>query len=205
MSNNQINNIDDNYKIINDWFLKLCEGKILTSTDINEHLPTLKRYTEECKIVVELGVRNIISTWAFLAGKPETLISIDIVNPEHQPVKPTCTISEIYEIAKNNNVNFEFRQENTLVNDIPQCDLLFIDTYHTYNQLRAELFRHSSKSNKYIILHDTVSFGINGEDGGKGLQQAVNEFLMYDKKWKVHEVFTNNNGLTILRRLDESI
>jgi hypothetical protein len=29
-------------------------------SDINEHLVTLKKYTEECETIVEMGVRSII-------------------------------------------------------------------------------------------------------------------------------------------------
>ena len=49
-----------------------------THSDINEHLITLKKYTEECDTVVEMGVRSIVSTWAFLAGNPKKLISLDL-------------------------------------------------------------------------------------------------------------------------------
>merc|ERR1712014_251396 len=34
-------------------------------------------------------------------------------------------------------------------------DLLFIDTFHNYCQLKAELLKHEAKVSKYIILHDT--------------------------------------------------
>ena len=36
--------------------------------DINEHLPILKRFSEECSHITEMGVRYMVSTWAFLAG-----------------------------------------------------------------------------------------------------------------------------------------
>jgi hypothetical protein len=52
-----------------------------TPSDINEHLPTLKKYTEECDTIVEMGVRSIISTWAFLAGNPKKITSLDLYNP----------------------------------------------------------------------------------------------------------------------------
>jgi len=190
---------------INFWYEKMCAGKLVTSTDIFEHLPILKKYTQECDTVVELGVRVIVSTWAFLAGKPKNLISIDIRHPSQHDIAPTCSLEEVYSAASSAGILFEFRQENTLTNELPECDMLFIDTYHTYYQLRAELFRHSNKAKKYIIMHDTISFGVTGEDGGLGLQKAINEFLLHDKNWCIHEVFTNNNGLTILRRVHESI
>ena len=34
----------------------------LTTSDINEHLPTLFYYTKQCNSVVECGVRDIVSS-----------------------------------------------------------------------------------------------------------------------------------------------
>ena len=47
-------------------------------SDINQHLPTLKRYSDQCEVVVEMGVRNVVSTWAFLASNAREIISYDI-------------------------------------------------------------------------------------------------------------------------------
>ena len=47
-------------------------------SDINEHLPTLKKYAEECEHITEMGVRWVVSTFAFMAGLPKKLISYDI-------------------------------------------------------------------------------------------------------------------------------
>jgi len=35
-----------------------------------------------------------------------------------------------------------------------------------------------------------------------GLKPAIDEFLQQNSHWKVKEVFTNNNGLTILERVN---
>ena len=37
-------------------------------SDINEHLPTLYKYAQECDTVFETGVRGCVSSWAFLYG-----------------------------------------------------------------------------------------------------------------------------------------
>lgn len=34
-------------------------------------------------------------------------------------------------------------------------DMLFIDTFHVYGQLRRELARHHGSVSRYIVLHDT--------------------------------------------------
>ena len=101
-------------------------------------------------------------------------------------------------------------------------DLTFIDTWHVYGQLKRELAKFSKITNKYIILHDTTVDEIYGEtirigwnatvqsyDTGIpideincGLGRAVDEFLAANKNWMLKEKFTNNNGLTVLQRLD---
>lgn len=177
--------------------------KCATALDINEHLPTLKRYTEGCDTVIEMGVRSIVSTWAFLLGQPKKLISIDIVHPKnyinHDP--SGCNLDLVYEISKERGIDFEFIEVDTLKMSPIECDFLFIDTLHDYDQLSEELRIHSSSVKKYIGLHDTETFSINGETPGKeGIWRAVEEFLS-DGEWKIEERFSNNNGLTILSRI----
>jgi hypothetical protein len=116
--------------------------------------------------------------------------------------------------------NFKFCLEDVLEATIPNTDLLFIDTLHTYFQLLSELNLHSANVNKYIVLHDTTSFGHGDEPfyssleymimsnkvkhGEKrGLLNAIEEFMgsTEGKKWAIHKVYENNNGLTILKRI----
>ena len=79
--------------------------------------------------------------------------------------------------------------------------MLFIDTWHTHDQLKEELERHHGKVSKFITMHDTETFGIEGEDKKKpGLTDALIEFLFKHKEWKIYKHYKNNNGLTILRR-----
>jgi hypothetical protein len=34
-------------------------------SDINEHIPTLYEYAKNCEVIAEMGVRGVVSTWAF--------------------------------------------------------------------------------------------------------------------------------------------
>jgi hypothetical protein len=167
-----------------------------TESDINEHLPTLKKYTEECDSVIEMGVRTVVSTWAFLAGNPKSLVSIDIQHPEAFG----GSLDSVYEAVEDTDIDFSFRQESTLTNEIEECDFLFIDTLHTYEQLIQELRRHGNKARKYLAFHDTQTFGTISEHGGRGLNLAIAEFMQDNPHWVTEKVYTNNNGLTILRR-----
>ena len=180
-----------------------------TPSDINEHIPTLIDYASECEHITEMGVRAITSTWAFLGAAPMKLISYDIENPS----KWGANIDQVYGVAKQYSLDYEFRKEDVLKIDIEETDLLFLDTWHAYCQLKAELDRHNSKAKKYIIMHDTTSYEFRDEpltsenawEGepptGKGLWAAVTEFLDENNEWELHKRYTNNNGLTILKRI----
>jgi hypothetical protein len=180
-----------------------------TPSDINEHIPTLIEYASECEHITEMGVRAITSTWAFLGAAPKKLISYDIENPS----KWGADITMVENVAKQYGLDYEFRKQNVLKIDIEETDLLFLDTWHAYNQLKAELELHSSKAKKYIIMHDTTSYEFRDEpltsenawegelDFGRGLWAAIQEFLDSTDEWVLHKRYTNNNGLTILKRV----
>jgi len=167
--------------------------------DIKEHLPTLIKYANECNHITEFGVRDGCSTVALLSAYPQKMISYDI--------ERTNRVNLIIEAARLNNINFNFILKNVLEIEIEETDLLFIDTIHTYRQLKQELRLHASKVKKYIIMHDTEVFKEEGEiskekdkSDVRGLKYAIGEFLKNNKEWKIYEVFTNNNGLTIIKR-----
>jgi hypothetical protein len=176
-------------------FKEKCEQ----SSDISEHLPTLRDLALECNHITEMGVRGIVSTWAFVEGLKSggKLISIDIQYPaiyggNLQPVIDTC---------KEKGIDFTFRLGDTRKIEIEQTDLLFIDTLHRYTQLKIELELHADKARKYIVFHDTTNFETIGENEiDKGLWLAIEEFLAEHKEWKLRKRYTNNNGLTIIER-----
>ena len=181
----------------------------LTPSDINEHIPTLIEYASECESITEMGVRAITSTWAFLGSAPKRLISYDMEDPSHYG----SNIQIVYDVAKQYGLNFTFTKADVLKINIEETDLLFLDTWHAYDQLKAELEKHSSKARKYIIMHDTTSYEYRDEpltsentfegekSSGKGLWPAITEFLQSNPECEIHKRYTNNNGLTILKRI----
>lgn len=195
-------------------FQKMCN----TRSDINEHLPTLMELSKDCETICEFGVRSIVSTWAFLHGlqlnnsKNKNLVSVDIVNVKD--------INSVIDIAKKDNISMKFICENSVNCEIPETDMLFIDTWHIYGHLKRELATHHKKVSKYIVMHDTELDKIKGEsirsgwdikkqseesgysveEISTGLQKAIDEFLSEHQEWVLHKVYTNNNGLTILKR-----
>lgn len=161
--------------------------------DLHEHLPTLCRYASQCTHVTEMGVWRVCSSWALLAAGPKRMISYDVIRH--------VEVDDLERLGKTV-CDFEFRQQNVLDVDIEETDLLFIDSLHTYTQLSAELAKHSPHVRKWIILHDTVTFGAHGQDESvPGLWAAVEKFVADSGGvWRIAEHFTNNNGLTVLSR-----
>ncbi len=191
------------------------------SIDIREHLDTLREYASRCNRVTELGVRWVVSTWALMAGRPKSLTSFDINHFGIYGVDP-----EILDSAANKaGVIFKFYQEDVLTTDkILETDLLFIDTVHSFKQLSMELHLHASKVKKYIVFHDTSSFGemdeaeirqspgwskelldyYNTLGPAQGINAAIIQFLVANPEWRVDKLFTNNNGLMIITRIKDA-
>lgn len=171
--------------------LALAE-KIAADTDISGHLHYLRFLASGCKTVVEFGVRYCCSTIAFAAGLADagggTLYSYDHKSPLASWPKPE-------------GVKWVFRQEDTgNMPLIPECDLLFIDTLHTYAHVKKELL-HASQA-RIVAFHDTALFGFVDEGGGTGpgIVLAVEEFMSDNPEWKLTDKFQHNNGLWVIRR-----
>lgn len=172
-------------KIENRYYVNKTEP-----SDINEHIPILSTYASRCERVTEFGVGR--STWGLLHGRPRYLRSYDVRNLD---------MREQNEIAAEAGIDFRFCVDSSTSADIEETDLLFIDTIHNYDQIRRELFLHESKVRKYILMHDTETYGSRNESGdGPGLWPAVREFLDAHGDWKIEKRLHNNNGLTILAR-----
>lgn len=174
-------------------------------SDIHEHLPTLARYATGCGHITEMGVRSVVSTWAFLHARPKKLVSVDI-NP--------APIEQAQQLAALNGIEMQFRLADTADEnfEIEETDLLFIDTWHVYEQLKRELDLHANRARRWIILHDTTTFALAGEGftyacatrparRRRGLWLAIEEFLFQNRHWHLWEKYANNNGLTVLARL----
>lgn len=199
--------MEQNYK-------NLCNSP----SDINEHLPTLYEYSKKCSHITECGVRSFVSSYAFGSGllnNPNAkLIQVDpqYNKFEHEKFNKICVENKITNI---------FHNQSDLECPLEQTELLFIDTWHIYGQLKRELNRWHPYVSKYIIMHDTTVDGEYGEtirckwdaiqqskqynipvhEICRGLWPAIEEFLYEHKEWKLLKRYENNNGLTILERV----
>ena len=162
--------------------------------DINEHMVRLAQLAAECDHVTEFGVRTGMSTYSFLHGLSDNPKAVLRSHDLHD-------FFNVYAIHNQLDIDWTFTQGSTL--DIPMIEpteLLFIDTLHSYDQVKGELQKHGNQASKYIVFHDTVAFGAVGEDNGRGINEAIHAWMEINPHWKVAEHYENCNGLTILSR-----
>lgn len=142
------------------------ERRCNTISDIVTHLPRLAGVVAEtgAQHVIELGVRTGNSTVAFLWALAKTggaLTSVDCSEP------PDID-------ADHWRFLFADDLDPAVVGRMPACDVLFIDTTHTYEQTTAELAAYGPLvvPGGRILLHDTdLTIG-----GGKPVLRAMNEW-----------------------------
>ena len=171
--------------------------KILAAqpSDINEHLGTLHDLvvSQGAKRVLELGVRDGVSTVALLEGVLETkgaLISLDIdpcVNAQRQ--------IKYYKL----NGPWTFVQDDDIayaktLNPEEPFDLIFVDTSHVYEHTKAEIevYMPLLRPGGVMAFHDTESFP-------KDVKKPIEEFMEAHPDYS----FENDprcNGLGIVRK-----
>jgi hypothetical protein len=186
-------------------------------------MPKLLELSVQCESIAELGVRDVVSTWAFLYGlclnqkQKKQLLCVDLY-------QPSC-LYDLKVLSASCGIEFEFHQGNSASVVLPAVDMMFIDTWHVYAHLKRELEFHHAQVQKYIVLHDTEVDKIMGESIREGLDIekqcreygyprheimmglsfAVDEFLEKHPEWKLKKQYANNNGLTILERQSGTI
>lgn len=189
-----------------DWEERIDQeyvAELKTKSDINEHLHDLSELAERCTHVTEMGSRFGSSTKAFL-NNPVSLRAYDL--EIHEP------LMNLFKMARKVGKDVEYIKGNTLEVMIEETDLLFIDTWHSQAQLRAELKLHAGAVRKYLAFHDTHTYGVRDEQAdwaknpdrkamaGQGLLPAIIDFVISNPEWQFKKHKSNNNGLTILER-----
>ena len=165
--------------------------------DIGEHMDILRLLAADCDIVTEFGVRTGNSTLALCLAHPSRITSYDV---DFSDLKRGET--EFLKRTAGEKTGLRFVKENTLECEIAETDMLFVDTLHTYHQVWNELKRHADKVRKYIVLHDTVLYGVVGEDGSfPGIVAAIYKFLDINGDWRMGMNLLNQNGLIVLERI----
>ena len=147
-----------------------------------EHLPTLRRLAGECETVAELGRENGSSAFAMMMGEPKTVISVDINPCKYQ--------HHLDAVAQFFNINLATVIGDSRKVDIGPVDLLYVDSEHSYEQVRDELRQHIDNVGKYLVFHDVAAYA--------GIQEAIHEEA--DEDFEIIESYINQYGLWVMQR-----
>ena len=193
-----------------------------TPGNMNEHFPLISQFAKECTHVTELGAGELVSCWALLhglkkstTGAKKELVCVDVKEANEN-------FDRVASIASESGVKMKFIRGNSLDIKLRRTDLLLIDTFHAYPQLKKELLRHESSVEKYIIILNSTVDGELSElvrlfyhydidslcqelrcthkQVCTGLRQAIDEFARDHASWEIAKDRPNNNGMVILRR-----
>lgn len=173
----------------------LFEQALAQPSDIQGHLNYLYRLASTVEHITEFGTRSAQSTCAFLYARPKRLLCYDLDRSER--------IATLEGAAREWAVDFAFHQADVLTVEIEPTDLLFIDTWHVEQQITEELRRHADRARRYLVFHDTETFGLQGETAGHaGIWPAIAAFVRQNPQWLLLHHFPHSNGLTVLSRVE---
>lgn len=175
---------------LDELYAKVC-SKV---SDVFMHCPTIREFASRCQHVTELGLNSLGVCVSVMAGQPPTFIAYG---------KDEKKIDEIVKELPSNvgRTHLKIRTGDSLKLQIEETEMLVLDTYHVYSQLKQELLKHAGNVTKYIVIVNSYAFASHGEDGSSpGIMDAVIEFLADNERWEICHNERKNNGLLILRR-----
>jgi hypothetical protein len=173
---------------------------------ISAHLPRLRALADGCDVAIEFGVKKGGSASALLLGA-KRVISYDIIE--------TAEARALQKIA---GPRWDYRIEDSRAAVFGAADLLFVDSLHTYAQVKLELQLHAAKIRRWLVFHDSITFGSIGADGetgahlwtyergmtvpphAMGIRPAIDEMMAADPSWRVVQHYTDSHGLLVLER-----
>jgi hypothetical protein len=153
---------------------------------------TVLRELAAGKRVLELGVCFGMSTAILLSARPSRMVSVDI-RPfvlRESFAAAACEIDAHWLFVQCDSRSPNIPPDWELMHDV---EFMFVDTLHTYDQVRAELSQHvGPEYPKVIAFHDTVLYGDVGDgpmnpDGipSEGINRAIEEFRADNPEWRV--------------------
>lgn len=117
--------------------------------DMEPHVATLRRLGGDAQTIVEFGVRGGVSTWALLDGLRlgGRLVSVDIADV-YSDLPTRITADQRWRFVHGDDRDPELWQ------DLPQAELVVIDTSHEYHHTLTELEIARVLGARRIALHD---------------------------------------------------
>lgn len=171
---------------------QLYDTVVHTPSDINEHLEEMFDVVVrlQARTVIELGVRHGNSTIAWLHALELTqgyLWSVDVAKQWNGIPQDRWTFIEGDDLS--DEVQAQLPEE---------ADIIFIDTYHGYEQTMKEIkaYRSRVRPGGLMIFHDTAVEAFDHHPQGSEPPYPVRKAVLESFPDETKRVFVHNNGLT---------
>jgi hypothetical protein len=159
------------------------------------HLHRLRELASQCTDCAEFGVAHGASTVALLLGCKGTVHSYDIAKDKAH---------ETIQVLAGDRWRLHYQSSHAVT--LPPVELLFVDSEHNYPHIKKELDMHGNVPSKFLVFHDTVTFGTVGymypkiRVPGMGILRAIDEFVTANKHWVAQTHYLDHNGMLVLAR-----
>ena len=166
------------------------------TSDFHFHIPKLMELASLCDEVAEVSKwDNKAALVALCASKAKKIYSVSTLSKKLWPA-----LNKLI----GNRLDTFIGPETGL--EIPEVDLLYIDTNHSVSRVYEELTKYHAKVRRYIVIHCTSTYGSTGDDGQlPGVMGAIRSFLVQQKKWQVVHRVEENHGLVVLSCNDDDV
>ena len=101
-------------------------------------------------------MRNVVSSYAFAKAAMDRAGALTYRAHDLEMRPANKAMGEL--MAQCPAIPYKFTAGDDLLVPMEDTDFMFIDTWHTYKQLAAELELLAPKVRKYLAFHDTVAF-----------------------------------------------
>lgn len=167
-------------------------------------MKTIREYASRCERCVEFGCQQ---------GRTAVAMLMECRNVTSYDITETPESRELKTIAP----HWLYRIQDSVIADFDWTDLLFIDSFHSHEQVKREL-GHADRVRKYLLFHDSITFGsVSAADErgnmswtykrGKpvppehiGIRPAIDQLMIRDPSWRIDRHDTHSHGLLVLRR-----
>lgn len=185
-----------------------CSGPCLPDQgEMIYHMPYLEDMASRASVIIEIGCgHGNGSTRAFERGLKWTthpagaklFVSVDM-EPHYPEVVPTLECWR--KITSDSRAQEGINGVNTLriavgVYDSP-IDIIYIDTTHDYEHMRAELNMWKSVmcATTIVLMHDSHMFGTPNID----MVSAITDFCDANPEWEYIEITQESHGMGMMR------
>lgn len=176
--------------------IEVAAWNVQIPRDLEKHIPKLQELASKCQHVTEFSERRE-SAVGLLAGVYTSQGKLKSFNTDTDKLLITLQArwSDYIELKPTNSAQ---------VDKIEETDLLFLDSSpHNYPQVWGELQKFGHSVRRFIVFHDTVSFGAGGQDNAPGLWEAIKQWIKAYPEWFVAYHTEEQYGLTVLSKHNE--